>query len=86
MRLDLAVAALMLLQATPVDESLGMFGKLGSIGLAGMIFFFYRQDRKDSERRHSDLAIEYKEIVQENTAAVTKLTAAIDRQKGHFND
>lgn len=41
--------------------------------LAGIMFYFYRQDRQKSEA----LAQNFKEIITNNTQAMTKLESAI---------
>jgi len=60
---------------TPVDwPTLGVGG-----ALAGIMFFFYRQDRKDNESRWVEIAKDFKTLIQENTQAVTSLRASMDR-------
>lgn len=55
-------------------EEIKFLGSLGVGGvLAGFIFFVYRQDRNASEARLSQMAAEFRAIVQENTSALTKL-------------
>ena len=56
--------------------------------LALVIFYFYRQDRKDSiaaygriTERFEELGKDFKEIVKDNTKAVLGLASAIERQK-----
>lgn len=53
-------------------------------GLAGLVLYFWRQDRKDraleqakAEERHAALAADFRTIVQENTQAIDALTAAL---------
>lgn len=67
-----AGAAFLAIQLLP-EESL--WAKLSSIGLAGLIFFFYRQDRKDSEVRYEAIAKEHMQLIRESTVALTTLVA-----------
>ncbi len=70
--LQASIAAILILQATPsVPGGFDDLKHIGSVSLAGLIFFFYRQDRKDSEKRIAEANSEYRDIVTENTAAVT---------------
>lgn len=55
-------------------SSLGVGGVLGGLALV-----FYRQDRKASEKRYSTLSEGFREIVQENTKAITLLTNTMTR-------
>lgn len=71
-------------------ETVHMFSSLGVGGvLAGIMFYFYRRDRKDSgERfatltkdygdRYEKLAQDFRTIVQDNTAALTRVVEAIE--------
>lgn len=61
---------------------LGQFG-LGAV-MAGLMFHFYRVDRKASEERtlklaeeFRTLAQEFRQIVKDNTEAVTNNTSAV---------
>ena len=56
-----------------IDEIrlLAQFG-LGGV-LAGLMFYFYRRDRQDSEKRYERLAVGFRQIVEDNTAALTSL-------------
>lgn len=67
---------LALLQAGVPDTSLVQwFATLGVGGaLAGMMFIFYRKDRLESEKRFGEVAENYRQIVQEITAAITSNT------------
>lgn len=66
----------LLLQAAsevPGWASLGVGGVL-----AGGMFYFYRQDRKGSEEKLSELSKDFRGIVQENTKAITKLCTFLE--------
>ncbi len=56
--------------AVPIGTGAG----IGGLGLAGVIFYFYRQEREKS----SALTERAFQALEANTAAMTKLTAAID--------
>mgnify|MGYP001562818035 FL=1 len=72
----------MIADAIPTD-GLHWLASLGVGGvLAGVIFHFYRQDRKTSEDRYAALAQDFRTIVQDNTAAMVKLCQMIDRNGG----
>jgi hypothetical protein len=50
-------------------------------GVAGLVLWFWRQDRSDrmrereaQEKRHHELAEDFRRIVQDNTRAITLLT------------
>lgn len=70
--------ALLLLQATVIPE----WGLSG--GVAALVLWFWRQDRadraaeklKDAER-YEALATDFRQIVQSNTEAMTKLSDAL---------
>jgi len=47
--------------------------------LAGVIFVFYRLDRRESEERIADLGQNFREIVERNTQAFTLLTSVLSR-------
>lgn len=72
------VAGIVLLQATeaPNWATLGIGGVL-----AGIMFWFYRQDRERSEKRLGDVASDYKSTIQENTKAITRLNEKLDRHE-----
>jgi Pyruvate/2-oxoacid:ferredoxin oxidoreductase gamma subunit len=59
---------------------LAQFG-LGAV-MAGAMFWAYRADRKASEDRYALLANEFREIVQENTKVITKLSDALSGARG----
>jgi len=71
------VAVLISADAIPLP-SLGPLdlGKVASTGLAGVIFYFYHQGRKDMERVLSS----YREIVEKNTEVLTKLNDKLDER------
>lgn len=50
----------------------------GGMGLAGLMFYFYRQDRKASEDSLTKIASEFREIVEGNTRAITALKTVIE--------
>ena len=58
---------------------LAQFG-LGAV-MAGVMFVIYRADRRSSEARFGALANEFRTIVQDNTAAITKLTDALEHER-----
>lgn len=68
----------------PIEWSIAQwFATLGVGGvLAGVMFMFYRVDRKESEKRLAALGKEFKEIVQRNTEALTRLTSFL-QSNGH---
>lgn len=81
MKTSLAVLALLLWQAVPPASGLeqNLLHPITSVGLGGLIFWFYRGDRKDSESRYGKLAEGYRGLIEANTAAITKLTERLDR-------
>lgn len=71
-----------LLQSTSIPD-LGI--GVGAGGLAGVVFYFYRQDRKANETRLSEIQAEnakrmdgvlsdFRSIIEANTKAMTALT------------
>lgn len=50
----------------------------GGMGLAGLMFYFYRQDRKASEDSLTKIASEFRGIVEGNTRAITALKTVIE--------
>lgn len=48
------------------------------MGLAGLMFYFYRQDRKASEDSLTKIASEFRGIVEGNTRAITALKTVIE--------
>lgn len=68
-----------LLQLIP-EIPLGSWASLGVGGVLAIVMFgFYRHDRKSSEDRYNAIAKDFKQIVQENTAASVRLAEVIDR-------
>ena len=75
--------ALAFLQATNAPD----WATLGVGGiLAGGMFLFYREDRKRSEAERTeiakdlrDLAKAFREVVEDNSRAISTLTALMDR-------
>lgn len=68
-------------QGAPIEA----FGGVASAGLAGTMLYFWRQDRRDrAEEKRADserlakLAENFRTIVQDNTAAMTRLTDRLD--------
>jgi hypothetical protein len=60
-------------------EELKFLSSLGVGGiLAGMLFLAYRADRKSSEERYERLALEFREMVTENTRAITAFQTYIE--------
>ena len=51
----------------------------GGITMAGLIFYFYRQDRKSAEDSMIKMGSEFRQIVEANTRAITALEAVISR-------
>lgn len=66
-----------LFQATP--ELPWFIQQGGALGLAGVLAYFYRQDRRENEKRWSELAGTLMEVVRDNTTAVTSLKDAISK-------
>ena len=78
---------LALIQAQAADPSLTGYGV--STGIAGLVIYLWRQDRKDrdteraaQEVRYSELAADFRKIVQENTAAITSLKDTLMTRNG----
>lgn len=77
------MAMLFLLQANNAPD----WATLGVGGiLAGGMFLFYREDRKRSEAERTeiakdlrDLAKAFREVVEDNSRAISTLTALVDR-------
>lgn len=51
----------------------------GGMGMAGLMFYFYRQDRKSAEDSMIKMGSEFRQIVEANTRAITALEAVISR-------
>jgi hypothetical protein len=63
-----------------------LFKSLVNMGLAGFIFWFYRQDRQDNEvklKGYSDMLIV---LVRDTTTANTGLSAAIEGLRQDLRD
>jgi len=68
------------LLAHDLEPSLRWFSSLGVGGaLAGIIFYFYRMDRKRSEDGLREVATSFRSIVQENTTALNRLCNLLDK-------
>lgn len=70
--MPLAVVAL--LQGGSAQDVIGTGAGIGGLGLAGAIFYFYRQERANSQ----SLTQRAFDVIEANTAAVTKVAAALD--------
>jgi hypothetical protein len=75
------VFAFLQAQGTPSLTEYGV-----STGIAGFVIYLWRQDRKDrdverkaQDVRYSELAADFRRIVQDNTAAITSLKDAMAR-------
>ena len=65
-----------------MDQFLQNLPGLGIGGaLAVMLFYFYRQDRRESTERYAKLAQDFKTVIQENTAAIQGNTDIIREVK-----
>lgn len=62
-------------QITAIFTQLGVGG-----GIAALMFYFYRQDRKDSQDSLQKLGLDFKETVEANTQAMTKLSVLIEQK------
>jgi hypothetical protein len=49
------------------------------MGMAGLMFYFYRQDRKSAEDSMIKMGSEFRQIVEANTRAITALEALFSR-------
>lgn len=54
-----------------------IIGGLGSSGLALVIFYFYREDRRAAEDRYAKLVEDLESMIINNTKAITKLDRAL---------
>ena len=69
------------LQTNPIPtEWTGL--EVGGV-LAGTVFYFYRMDRRTSEDRYAKLGDDFRQIVQENTAAITALRETLAQGPGN---
>lgn len=67
-------------------EELRFLASLGVGGiLAGFIFWAYRADRNNSESRMVSMATDFRSIVVENTAALTKLIEYLEDREKRFD-
>ncbi len=66
-----------LLQGSPELQPLATLGVGGAI--ASLVLVFYRWDRKASEDRYAVLALDFRKVITENTAAMTKLTLILEQ-------
>ena len=55
---------------------------VGGVGMI-VIFLMYRQDRRASEKRLTQLLEQSQETLKENTQAITELTTLVKRLNGH---
>jgi hypothetical protein len=62
-------------QTTDIPNLTGL--GIGGV-LASVMFYFYRQDRKSSEESIKTFAGEFRQVVENNTAAMTKLTTLVE--------
>lgn len=63
-------------------EALKWVAQFGMGGVvAAVALLFYSRDRKASEERYAALAQEFRTIVRDNTAALTRLTDALDHER-----
>jgi len=73
MKLGIAFAVLTVAQAIPAGD-LEFLKPASAIGLAGVIFYFYRQDRQTSEARYEKLALQFQITLDKALARVCPLT------------
>jgi hypothetical protein len=74
--MTLAVLLLQTAADVPNWAPLGVGGVL-----AGVMFYFYRQDRLESEKRMGEIIKDFRGIIEANTAAMTGLQKAIEHEK-----
>ena len=79
----------MLLSDLPITDAVQWASPFVTGGLAAWIFYFYRQDRKDSRERFAQLVqqynaitMEFRGIVERNTIAITKLIIVVEHING----
>lgn len=79
------ILALWFLQQVPTPTAYEPLSHLPEMGVGGAIaaamFYFYRQDRKAAEQNLAELGKEFKEVVVNNTEAMTKLTTMLQLEK-----
>jgi hypothetical protein len=66
--------------AASVPPETGIGVGIGGTGLAGLIFYFYRQERTRSDT----LTERVLEVLQGNTVAITRLTDAVAHLEGRL--
>lgn len=54
----------------------------GGMGMAGLMFYFYRQDRKSAEESMIKMGSEFRQIVEGNTRVITELVTLIQKSDG----
>lgn len=65
-----------------MEELLKTLAQYGAGGvIAGIMIYFYRQDRKDSESRLTALGSEFRQVVEKNTEAITTLTVTLRKHE-----
>lgn len=79
---------------TPGQPNAFDWAQLGALGiLAAMMFYFYRrdslawrrqyiEDRDRSEKLYASLALNFREVVQDNTKAMTTITVLLENGVG----
>jgi hypothetical protein len=67
-----------LASAEPWSQLLGG----GGMGMAGLMFYFYRQDRKSAEESMIKMGSEFRQIVEGNTRVITELVTLISKSDG----
>lgn len=71
----------LLLQTADVPNGWGALGVGGA--LAGVMFYFYREDRRVSETRMATILSDFRSIIEANTKAMTALEQAIEQRELH---
>jgi hypothetical protein len=72
----------LLVEVAPTVPDLTPFTGLGVGGvLAGIMFYFYRQDRRHSEDRFEELGKDFRAIVEANTAAMVSLRDSLNGKR-----
>lgn len=49
-----------------------------NLGLAGIMFYFYRVDRRDSEIRLEKVTVDFRNIVVESTKALERMASSVE--------
>ncbi len=47
--------------------------------IAALMFYFYRKDSLENMNRFEGLAKDFKEVIKDNTAVITKLTERLEK-------